>query len=495
MVRLSWLPLGIALVLQANAASSLSYWPSSYSAPRRIPNDPTATSAQPQLVISDSVLVRIYLALCIPSGDHRPGKYTPGVSCPILHLFTCYAVLTVLWNNDAQNPHLLPSRASDESLLQAMFNNMAIAKTTAKFFWLSMLEQGPAFSVFICQQFKISSTCNTTYTATTLGSVLTQVFANADAEGFFLLSAPANRFRLIRSPPARLNTCYSRDTESNVAPIRYKSDQNLALIHPSYATGTEANSTSGLCCRTNNFKTASPNEIVPQAPRYALKAILMLTGTQYSGSGWTIYTGDLDPENELSRWPLLYLYDLFNRTLGSGPVYAVLGNHDSYNRAQDAPHSLGVLPVWIMGHVLSGWDGVGLIHWSHQVICLTSSMISLSNIFSGASVNRYSPHVIENMFFGHTHEFFRQIQIFYATNTFDVLYAHTWRSDIHSYRTLDGQTAFGPIYDYEYSTRAVYGTNITWGPNGLLNATWWHLVTENASPHALLVPATAMRLF
>lgn len=51
------------------------------------------------------------------------------------------------------------------------------------------------------------------------------------------------------------------------------------------------------------------------------------------------------------------VYDLFKRLLGSGPVYAVLGNHETYNeyaphpssqtrlhalhrRAQDAPHSL-----------------------------------------------------------------------------------------------------------------------------------------------------------
>jgi 3',5'-cyclic AMP phosphodiesterase CpdA len=35
------------------------------------------------------------------------------------------------------------------------------------------------------------------------------------------------------------------------------------------------------------------------------------------------------------------LYNLLRKTLGSGPVYAVLGNHDSYNQAQDAPHMLG----------------------------------------------------------------------------------------------------------------------------------------------------------
>lgn len=31
------------------------------------------------------------------------------------------------------------------------------------------------------------------------------------------------------------------------------------------------------------------------------------------------------------------MYDLFKRMLGSGPVYAALGNHDSYNQ-------LGLLP-------------------------------------------------------------------------------------------------------------------------------------------------------
>jgi sphingomyelin phosphodiesterase len=56
--------------------------------------------------------------------------------------------------------------------------------------------------------------------------------------------------------------------------------------------------------------------------------------------------------------PQAILYDLFKRMLGSGPVYAALGNHDTYNqfvltlicclysltkyrRAQDAPYSIG----------------------------------------------------------------------------------------------------------------------------------------------------------
>jgi len=275
--------------------------------------------------------------------------------------------------------------------------------------------------------------------------------------------------------------------------------------------------------------------------------------------------------------------------MGSGPVYVTLGNHDSYNQAQDAPHSLGGalaeqfswnydhvaglwqleqwLPesvvtearthyaaysvqrtdglrvislntdlwyranwfnymnlsladnsgmlrfltdelqdaedngdrVWIIGHVLSGWDG-------------TNGLEAPTNLFYQI-VDRFSPHVIANIFFGHTHE--DQFSIFYANNatnisaitalatswigpsitpltnlnsgfrvyevdsaTFDILDAHTWRSDVNSFPSLDGQTKFGSTYVYEYSTRAAYGSNITWGANDPLNATWWHLVTQ-----------------
>jgi hypothetical protein len=58
----------------------------------------------------------------------------------------------------------------------------------------------------------------------------------------------------------------------------------------------------------------------------------------------------------------------------------------------------------------------------------------------------------------------------------------SWRADVNSFPPLDGQTAFGPTYVYEYNTRQTYGQNISgWGPNDPLNATWWHLVTERAS--------------
>jgi sphingomyelin phosphodiesterase len=199
-----------------------------------------------------------------------------------------------------------------------------------------------------------------------------------------------------------------------------------------------------------------------------------------------LFTGDLvshDSENQLSRDYVEYaevvLYDLFKRTLLSGPVYATLGNHDSYHQAQGSPNSLdapgpnqfswnydhvsalwehegwlsgsiiesakthyaaysvqrsdglrvislntnlwykanwfnyinmtdpdvsGMLRMltdelqeaedageraWIIGHVLSGWDG-------------TNPLQNPTNLFYQI-VDRFSPHVIASIFWGHTH--------------------------------------------------------------------------------------------
>jgi predicted phosphodiesterase len=338
----------------------------------------------------------------------------------------------------------------------------------------------------------------------------------------------------------------------------------------------------------------------------ALAAIPPLAGTQSTGFAWTLYTGDLvshDPENQLSRDIVEYteavVYDLFKRLLGSGPVYSTIGNHDSYNEAQDAPYSIGGglanqfswhydhvaslwehedwLPeaavqlarthyggyavkrqdglrvislntdfwyranyfnyinmtnpdnsgmlrfltdqlqeaedagdrVWIIGHVLSGWDG-------------TNPLLNPTNLFYQI-VDRFSPHVIANIFWGHSHE--DQITIFYANNatninagtarstawigpsitpltnlnsgfrvyevdsaTFDVIDAHTWKSDVSSFPSLDSQTEFGPVFEYEYNTRETYGKHVTdWGASDPINATWWHLVTEAMETDSTLV--------
>ncbi|KKA21995.1 Ser/Thr protein phosphatase family protein [Rasamsonia emersonii CBS 393.64] len=152
--------------------------------------------------------------------------------------------------------------------------------------------------------------------------------------------------------------------------------------------------------------------------------------------------------------------------------------------------------VWIIGHVLSGWDG-------------TNPLPNPTNLFYQI-VDRYSPHVIANVFFGHTHE--DQFMIYFANNgtvqnadtalttgwigpsvtpltnlnsgfrlyevdtgDFNIYEAYTFFSNVSSFPSLN---ATGPTFSLEYSTRDTYGPAASWGSDDPLNATFWYRVTE-----------------
>lgn len=152
--------------------------------------------------------------------------------------------------------------------------------------------------------------------------------------------------------------------------------------------------------------------------------------------------------------------------------------------------------VWIIGHVLSGWDG-------------TNPLPNPTNLFYQI-VDRYSPHVIENIFFGHMHE--DQFMVYYADNgtlqdadsalstgwivpsvtpltnlnsgfrvyevdtgDFNVYQAYTFYSNVSEYQRLE-QT--GPVFRLEYSTRETYGPAAEWENDAPLNATFWRRTTK-----------------
>ncbi|KAH8433053.1 PPN1 endopolyphosphatase family protein [Aspergillus melleus] len=152
--------------------------------------------------------------------------------------------------------------------------------------------------------------------------------------------------------------------------------------------------------------------------------------------------------------------------------------------------------VWIVGHVPSGWDG-------------SNPLPNPTDLFYQI-VDRYSPHVIANIFYGHTHE--DEFMIYYSNNgtvqntdtalttgwigpsitpltnlnsgfrmyevdtgDFNVYEAYTFFSNVSEYSSLDKT---GPVYRFEYSTRDTYGSAAGWGKNDPLNATFWHRVTE-----------------
>ncbi|KAJ5210556.1 hypothetical protein N7491_010363 [Penicillium cf. griseofulvum] len=148
--------------------------------------------------------------------------------------------------------------------------------------------------------------------------------------------------------------------------------------------------------------------------------------------------------------------------------------------------------VWIIGHVLSGWDG-------------SNALPNPTDIFY-----QISPHVIANIFFGHTHE--DEFMVYYANNgtvqnadnalttgwimpsitpmtnlnsgfrmyevdtgDFNIYEAYTFYSNVSDYPALEHT---GPTFEIEYSTRDAFGLAAGWDEDAPLNATFWHRVTE-----------------
>ncbi|KAK7962496.1 uncharacterized protein PG986_003321 [Apiospora aurea] len=171
--------------------------------------------------------------------------------------------------------------------------------------------------------------------------------------------------------------------------------------------------------------------------------------------------------------------------------------------------------AWIVGHVLSGWDG-------------SNPMPNGSDLLYQI-IERYSPHVVANVFFGHTHE--DQAFVYYAQNgtggraaetaiasawvgpsltpltnlnsgyrlyevdtgTWDIHEAYTFYADVDSFQDLDTAAQAGPVFQLEYSTREAYGaqagsgTGEGWPADAPLNGTFWHRVTEAMERNRTLV--------
>ncbi|KIJ21978.1 hypothetical protein PAXINDRAFT_124362 [Paxillus involutus ATCC 200175] len=620
--------MSLSVAVLCSVIASVIGQPSAYTVPGAFPtslysqyyNNPTATSAQPQPVISDPVTHQVF-----------PYSLTDPHAIP---------------QNDTADPHPLPPVASPSKLLEqaiaqvksisvnSIFGTNQCARCqasleVAKFLALSAPDQGSNFAVTLCEYFNHSTTCEATYGPLALGPILTQVLSYADVGGYDGQLLCAEYLGLCSYPPTLpLNTTgwFAKPKPNPLPPPKHPSGERLKVLHlsdlhidPRYANGAEANCTSGLCCRENAYNLHSLQTPLLPAPRFGyflcdspyslitatLEAIPPLAGTETTGFDFTLFTGDMlahDPENQQSRafneYSEVVLFDLFKRMLGPGPVYATLGNHDSCLPDLASPYSLGgelgqqfgwlydhvtalweqkgwlsaasvetsrahyaaymvkradglrIISlntnlwyrsnyfnyinasdpdtsgmmrfltdelqdaedagdrVWIIGHVVSGWDG-------------SNSLSNPTNLFYQI-VDRFSPHVIANVFWGHTHE--DQVSIFYSNNgtvmntetaqtlswtgpsvtpltnlnsgfrvyeidsaTFEVLDAHTYKSSVDTFSALDSQVQYGPTFELEYSTRETYGGNIPWAANDPLNATWWQHVTEEMEANTTLV--------
>jgi hypothetical protein len=255
----------------------------------------------------------------------------------------------------------------------------------------------PDALISVCKASKLFSnaTCEEDYAATTFGAVWTQILALADVkgqDGRYICNILSSTFcpRPLTSP---LNTTglFPKPKPANPR-VPKASGKRVNVLHmsdfhldPRYKVSSEANCSSGLCCRSNNGP--ATGKITFPAPAYgafkcdtpynlglaALAAVGPLTGTGKGKEslGWTIYTGDLvshEPQSELSRAYIEYtetsIYGMMKSYL-TGPVFAALGNHDSNPEAIDAPHSLpgplGQQQSWNYDHVAGLWQHEGWI--------------------------------------------------------------------------------------------------------------------------------------
>lgn len=263
----------------------------------------------------------------------------------------------------------------------------------------------PEAMVQLCQTtgFAANSTCQSNYAASNFGAVWTQVLAKADVAGLdgrYICSSLSTKF--CSAPPViPTKAVFPKERPADVS-VPTRSGKRAKIFHlsdmhldPRYEYGTEANCTSGPCCRPS---TSSTNDSMPSidlaAPLYgyfkcdspyylalaAVQSIGPLTGTSLDDPpAMTFYTGDLvthvPTQGQLSHAFVEDVEDsvlqMFKAYIG-GPIYVALGNHDSSPENNDAPHAidgdgpLGEQFSWNYDHVSRLWEHYGWINSTTQ---------------------------------------------------------------------------------------------------------------------------------
>ncbi|KAF8553427.1 hypothetical protein OG21DRAFT_1523118 [Imleria badia] len=486
---------------------------SAYTAPGEFPtsvyasywNNLTATSAQPQPVISDPVTNTIF-----PANLPDPANFP---------------------KSDTVDPHPLPLPQEPSQLLQQAFSPILSIATNPALY-------GDNF--------------------------FTQVVALGDMGGYDGQLCP-----LPPTLPLNLTEWFAKPKPKPLPPPKQPSGERLKVLHVSdihidfrYAIGYAANCSQYMCCRENAFNTASPDQVLlamelttgditshdpdNQYSRaymipYAMGGVL---GNQFNWlydhvstmwyyEGWLPEASVEHARTHYAAYTLKrpdglriisldtdmyvvtatgYTSNYFSYINGSQPdPFGILrfltdelqDAEDAGDRGSVQPHE-PILPNVSFTYTVTGpddhadaWQKASIVthHMSSQVRKVDehgrATELTLSTI---------------DIFFGHTHEdqlsvsvctklTLQYVPVFLPVDlrthvtpqTFDILDAYTWISRVDEFPELDNQTEVGPTYVLEYSTRDAYGQNITWGANDPLNATWWHLVTEQIEYNSSLV--------
>ncbi|KAJ6133024.1 hypothetical protein N7471_008239 [Penicillium samsonianum] len=353
--------------------------------------------------------------------------------------------------------------------------------------------------VSLCKVFRFhaNETCEQDYAANTFGAIWTQLLAYADVEGL-----------------DSQYICHSLSSKYCSAPKTNLVDTTKLFPKPKLA-----------------------DVQVPEASGERVKVLRLSDfhldarkGKQDEHLAWTLYTGDLvshDPASQISKALTQYtetsIYGMLKHYL-SGSVFVALSNHDTSPANIDSPHSLpgrlGEQQIWNYEHLAGLWRHEGWIsreaaeeartHYggysveTRYGLCITAfntvtrtgptHLPNPTDLFYQI-VDRYSAHVIANIFLGHTHE--DQFMVYYANNgtvqnaenalttgwimpsitpltnlnsgfrlyevdtgDFNIYEAYTLYSNVSDYPALDHT---GPTFEIEYSTRNAYGLAAGYG--------------------------------
>ncbi|EJU01821.1 Ser/Thr protein phosphatase family protein [Dacryopinax primogenitus] len=583
------------------------YFPSSLFAEYWPGFEPTQTSVQPQPKITDPVSGTIY-PMELTDPDTIPDA-NPYVIPPSL-LFPDAVTGPLLPNMNLFTPGSLALAAQTLQSILEITNSSQIEGTCGKCLAalgvVKMLATTAPWEVSgviieLCNIFGYKSygTCAEQFAVITDGQIATQVLALADVtsqDGEYLCALWLGSSCSLPAVNTLDLTGYFASPKPANAAAPPPSGKRVRVLHvsdfhldPRYSTYSEADCSSGLCCRSCSNNLASPNTTVFPAPRYgaflcdtpydlagvAVEAIPVLAGAGPTGRefDFAIFTGDLvshDNDHQLGRAYVEYeetsIYSMMKQIIGYAPLYPTLGNHDTWPQAYNSPLSLQpeylanqfswdyehISALWAQqdwidstayqyasvhygGYAYTTWRGLKIISFNtdfwyrdNWFNYLNTSDPDISGQFRWmadelqASLTAIPRIVITEIFFGHTHE--DEFSIFYANNgttmsaetavatgwtapsltpltnlssgfraydidpvTFNILDSYTWFSNVTAAPALDNQSAVGATYTFEYSAREAYGANISWPVDAPLNATWWHLVTEQWEVNPSLV--------
>ena len=366
---------------------------------------PVPSGQEPQPALYDPILNITYpLNLTnpdtIPDNDLDPVYYPQ----PIANLSTA-GQQAVISNAIAEISEIINGSAISGNCSKCIAA-LTVAKSAAQLA-PSMI---PDALVELCTTFKLHSpsTCKTDYEATTFGGIWTQILALADVSGrdgqYICNSLSSTYCSYPTVAPLNTTSLFPKPKPAN-ATKPAASGERVKVLHmsdfhldPRYKVGSEGNCSGSLCCRSNvENSDLATGQISYPAPLYgyydcdtpydlglaALQAVGPLTGTSAeSPLAWTVYTGDLvshDPQTELSRAYTEYaedsVYGMLKKYV-TGPVFPVLGNHDTNPEAIDAPHSLpGNLSMqmsWNFDHVAGLWQHEGKRDYRQSILAVCS---------------------------------------------------------------------------------------------------------------------------